>query len=269
MGVGDFDRLGWCAFPVDLGVQQWAHSVAPMAITIAADPAHRAQWLRHGETWFVGVNILPNDGQGAVPGGPPLQGVVMDWLQKRFGPIPLDRAQISVNYPGYPQQDPGESDANHRFRRNRDAAHVDGVLPIGPQRRRYMREPHAYVVGLPLTPADDQASPMVIWEGSHHIMAQAFADVWAPHPPETWGDIDITEAYHAARRTCFETCPRRVVHVPVGGAYVVHRLALHGVAPWADTAQAHPAGRIIAYFRPELPGGIGGLVKTDSFATTG
>jgi hypothetical protein len=30
-------------------------------------------------------------------------------------------------------------------------------------------------------------------------------------------------------------------------------MILHGMAPWADGAVADPDGRIIAYFRPELP----------------
>jgi len=38
-----------------------------------------------------------------------------------------------------------------------------------------------------------------------------------------------------------------------GEAYLVHRFALHGVAPWDEDAKAGPDGRMIAYFRPELP----------------
>jgi hypothetical protein len=52
------------------------------------------------------------------------------------GPLPLHRAQVSVTYPGYPAPDPEESDAAHRFRRDRDAAHLDGLLPVGPEKRR-------------------------------------------------------------------------------------------------------------------------------------
>jgi len=40
-----------------------------------------------------------------------------------------------------------------------------------------------------------------------------------------------------------------------GQAYLLHRLALHGVAPWADGAEASADGRMVAYFRPILPGG--------------
>jgi hypothetical protein len=46
-----------------------------------------------------------------------------------------------------------------------------------------------------------------------------------------------------------------VVHGPPGCAYLLHRLTLHGVAPWDASAQAAPEGRLIAYFRPPMPGG--------------
>ena len=68
-------------------------------------------------------------------------------------------------------------------------------------------------------------------------------------PPETWRDRDITEAYHAARRQVFETCRRTVVTAGRGEAYLVHRLALHGIAPWGDGARADR--RMVIYFRPE------------------
>jgi len=37
-----------------------------------------------------------------------------------------------------------------------------------------------------------------------------------------------------------------------GEALLLHRMILHGMAPWADGAAAEPEGRIIAYFRPEF-----------------
>lgn len=222
-----------------------------MADRVVADPAN-THWLRHGGTWFAGVNVLENAADGSI-GDAPLEGPAMDALRKTGQwPYEWDRAQVSILYPGYPRQDPGEPPAAARYRRNRDAAHVDGLLPIGPDRRRMLREPHGFVLGLPLSKASPDASPMVVWEGSHRIMRAAFAPLLQAHPPGRWPQIDLTEAYHAARRICFENCPRRVVTAPVGGAYLVHRLALHGVAPWAEGATADPAGRMIAYFRPEI-----------------
>ena len=53
----------------------------------------------------------------------------------------------------------------------------------------------------------------------------------------------------------FETCRRVTVPAQPGEAYLVHRLALHGVAPWEDGAEAPEEGRMIVYFRPEFPAG--------------
>jgi hypothetical protein len=36
-----------------------------------------------------------------------------------------------------------------------------------------------------------------------------------------------------------------------GECYVLHRLALHGIAPWGEGAVAPTAGRMVAYFRPQ------------------
>jgi len=33
-------------------------------------------------------------------------------------------------------------------------------------------------------------------------------------------------------------------------------MTLHGVAPWSQNASAGPDGRMIAYFRPEMSGGV-------------
>jgi hypothetical protein len=64
-----------------------------------------------------------------------------------------------------------------------------------------------------------------------------------------WGREDITDTYVCARREAFETCPRVPVHAEPGQAYLVHRLALHGVAPWGVSPETGP--RVIVYFRPE------------------
>jgi hypothetical protein len=161
-----------------------------------------------------------------------------------------------VIYPGYPKPHTGETEAATRFRRDRDAAHVDGLLPIGPERHRMLREPHAFVLGLPMTQTDTGASPLVIWEGSHEVIRRALKTRLDPIPPQDWPNTDLTEAYTTARRAAFATCKRVCVHANPGEAYLVHRLALHGVAPWQTGANAPPEGRIIAYFRPELIGAM-------------
>ncbi|MGB3313258.1 MAG: hypothetical protein WBB85_02505, partial [Albidovulum sp.] len=100
------------------------------------------------------------------------------------------------------------------------------------------------------------ASPPVVWEGSHRIMARAFRSALAGARVSDWSDTDVTEIYQAARREVFQTCKRVVVHALPGEAVLIHRLALHGVSPWQDGAKVPPEGRIIAYFRPECPDGI-------------
>jgi len=164
---------GWRRFDYDASVADWAAHALQMAIPLAQDPQYHDDWLRCGGTWFVGVNLLPNDADGQLEGGPVLQGAAMAHLREAGLMDPLDKAQISVMYPGYPQQSETESAAAFKFRRDRDAAHVDGLLPVGPDKRRHLHEPHGFVLGLPLN--DAQACPMVVWEGSHEIMRAAFA----------------------------------------------------------------------------------------------
>jgi hypothetical protein len=249
-----FFERGWTAFPADPALTRWLAASAPAARATIRDPAH-AEWLRCDGTWFVGVNVLENDETGAVAGGPPVAGAAVDFIARRLGlsAFAWDRAQISVCFPGYPRQGDEEDDKAFAYRRNRDAAHVDGLLKEGPARRRFVREFHAFVLGIPITDHDADASPLVIWEGSHDIVRRAFAERFAGLDPAAWVDEDVTEAYHAARRTAFETCRRVAIHAKPGESYLLHRLSLHGMAPWRDGAQADPHdGRAIAYFRPGI-----------------
>ena len=251
----DFFEKGWVRFPNDPRLLDWIAQSLPAARATVVDPANE-QWHRCGGTWFAGVNVLPNDDAGAVTGGPPLTGTAVDFVHDVMGlsGFAWDKAQISICYPGYPKPMEGEPDAGYRFRLYRDAAHVDGLLPEGPQRRRFLREYHGFVLGFPMVDFSDDASPLVVWEGSHHVVREAFHDIYAGRLPEDWPNIDVTEAYHSLRRRIFETCRRVPVTAKPGEAYLVHRLALHGVAPWGDTASAGPDGRMIAYFRPDIGG---------------
>lgn len=255
----DLAARGWVRFGPDPALLRWARAALPPArAALAQSPAPR----RCGGTWDVGLDLLANDAAGRV-GDVPLDGAAMDAIARLFGPLPLHRAQLSAVHPGYPKPSGAESEAAFRYRLTRDAAHVDGLLACGPDRRRMIREPHAYILGLPLTGTGAGASPPVIWEGSHLVMARAFRAALADHPEADWPDVDVTEAYHAARREVFQTCRRVVAHAAPGEAVLIHRLALHGISPWQDGADAPPEGRIIAYFRPELPGGIGAWLSED------
>lgn len=249
--MADLGVQGWAKFAFDPAVAEWAAHADGAAAQAEADPKN-ADWLRCGGTWFVGVNALPNDPAGRLPDGPELTGAVIE-AARRISDAPLDRAQTSVCYPGYPKQGADEGDSAFRYRRDRDAAHVDGLYRIMPGRRRKLLERHAYILGIPLNDAPRDAAPFVVWEGGHEIVRAALAKRFAGIPPYLWADEDVTEAYQTARREVFATCDRTPIHAKPGEAFLVHRLALHGVANW-------PTGkgrRAIAYFRPELSTGAG------------
>lgn len=246
-----FLRRGWLRFGVDTAVSAWARSALPLALELSRDPDRIDRDLRCGGTWFVGANLLPNGPDGGGAGLPPLAGAAVDFIRDELGlrGFAWDRAQVSIVHPGYPRPDPHEGAAAFAYRRDRDAAHVDGLLPEGPRRRRFMTETHLFILGIPLDDPAEGAAPMVVWEGSHDVMRGAFADAFRGVAPQHWPRVDVTDAYHAARRRCFETLPRVELPARRGEAYLVHRLALHGVAPWRADEAAAP--RAVAYFRPD------------------
>lgn len=234
---------GWRKYRYSAEVAAWARHAHGQAQAVLRDPGH-AHWYRGENTWFAGVDCLPNDTSGRLPDGPPLVGEFLEDLPETV----LHPAQVSAVFPGYPKPMKGETEAAARYRRTRDGAHVDGLLPIGPDRRRMIREPHAFILGLPLTDGSAEESPLVVWEGSHLVMRRAFRSVFSGHPADAWPDVDLTEVYHAARREAFETCRRVTLPGVPGEAVVLDPLMLHGIAPW--TAGDGPP-RLVAYFRPE------------------
>ena len=245
-----FDCMGWIKFDYDRDIYDWVDAAHKEALRVVADPRLRADWLQCKGTWFVGVDALPSDATGSFA-KTPLKGRVMDWLAS-IQIKPMHPAQLSVIYEGYPKPREGESEGAFNYRLKRDAAHVDGLLPIGEARRRMLKEPHAYILGLPLNSCTFGASPLVIWEGSHIVIAETFEKELKVTSPQNWDKIDLTHVYHKARRYIFETCRRVIIHAEPGEAYVLHRLALHGISPWVDGAVAPKEGRMIAYLRPEL-----------------
>lgn len=244
---------GWEVFPAEPATAAWVEATRGPALAAVADPAQRGRWLRHGGTWFAGVDLLENDATGRVVQGVALSGAALAAAHGVSGRLALHRAQVSVTYPGYPGRDPGESDSAHRYRLTRDAAHLDGLLPEGPDKRRHLREPHGYILGVALTGAGPGAAPLVVYDRSHEVMRAAFRAAFGDTRPEGWGDIDVTDAYQTARRQCFAECDRVEITLAAGQAVLVHRLALHGIAPWAEGSTAGPDGRAITYFRPILP----------------
>jgi hypothetical protein len=250
--LDEFLQRGFLRCPAEAAVLRWAEAARPAAVHAVRDPA-QAHWLRCGGTWFVGVGALGNDDQGRVGGGPALAGQAMDFIRRELNlSLPLHPAQLSVCYPGYPKPSAEESEAAFAFRLKRDAAHVDGLLAEGPDRRRFLKEPHAYVLGVALTDRSPDAAPLTVWEGSHLIMREAFTQALANHAPADWGGVDLTALYQAARRKAFAGCRRVLLPLQRGESVLLHRHLLHGVAPWGADAQAGADGRMIAYFRPEF-----------------
>ena len=230
---------GWRKVAAHDFIHRWsfaAHPIAKKSLSESAEP------LRCGGTWAVGLDLLPNGADGSIAG------VLLPWDVLGLAPQPLHRAQLSAVYPGYPQPSADETETAYGFRLRRDSAHLDGLLPVGPDKRRQVKEPHAWILGLPLT--DGSASPLVVWEASHVVMQAALAKALAGHPPETWGEVDVTDAYQSARAEVFKTCNRLELPGRPGEAVVLHRHLIHGVAPWGDGATAPVEGRIVAYFRP-------------------
>lgn len=74
----------------------------------------------------------------------------------------------------------------------------------------------------------------------------ALADALAGAAPGREGERDLTEAYAAARRRVFATCLRVALPLAPGEAVLLDPRLLHGVAPWAEGAQAPPEGRVVA-----------------------
>lgn len=209
----------------DLRLANWAKAALGPAQMALKDTPRRA-----GGTWAVGLDLLENDSTGAIGG------VDLPWDILDLPHMPLHLAQLSVIYPDYPRQEPDQSDAAFRFMTQRDGAHLDGLLPEGPAKRRFLREPHAYILGLPLT--STASAPLVVWEGSHLMIQDALQ-----------GGGDVTDAYQTARAKVFDTCKRVEITAEVGEAVILHRALIHGVSPWKGGVSP----RIIAYFRPILP----------------
>ena len=232
---------GYVTFDYDANVAAWARAAYLETQNALSDPAVHSAQLRHGNTWFVGVDTLPNALDGSIA-GVPLNG---PW---HLPDLPMHRAQVSIVYAGYPQQDADESDANHRYRITRKAAHVDGLLPVGPERRRYPQELHAYILGVPLN--DVPTAPTVVWKGSHTIMRTALARAIGSQNP---ADVDVTDIYQAARRAVFQSCEMIALSAKPGESFLLDRFVLHGTDVWDAEFGTDPAeGRMIAFFRPEV-----------------
>ena len=253
---GDYFAVGWQILPPEPETLEWVAHALTDGMRALRDPKLK-HWYQCEDTWFVGLDALTNDVSGRIAGSRPLSGAAVAFISKTAGGWPeLHAGQLSAVFPGYPRPRSGETEAGFRYRLNRDAAHVDGVIGVGLPKRRFVKEPHQFILGVPLTQADAGAAPLVVWQGSHLVMKEAFKNTFQGVAESALSEFDVTEVYQAARKRVFETCQRLELHAPPGAAILLHRLTLHGVAPWQDGALADPEGRLIAYFRPPMRGGV-------------
>lgn len=233
---------GWQIIGPNPDIANWAMAAHSLALQTLAT---RKEVWRCGGTWLVGVDALPNAENGNVPGA------TFPWDALPLTPENLHKAQLSVIKPGYPQPSHAETEAAFKYRLNRDAAHLDGLI-LQPDGARHMEEPHHWILGIPLNACDTTASPLVVWDGSHDILRLALLKFLSPYSPEDWSQIDLNPTYQAARREIFATCTRQVLPVLPGQATVLHRHLLHGTAAWIPGASAPDEGRMIAYLRPQM-----------------
>ena len=129
---------------------------------------------------------------------------------------------------------------------------MDGILPIGYSKRRYAKEYHAFILGIPLVNFNEFAAPVVVWEGSHRIIRTFLSRVLTKNTVKLWDNLDITEIYQEARKEVLSKCKKRIINVPLGGSYILHRLAVHGIMPWEKKGKSENNSRMVAYFRPVL-----------------
>ncbi len=248
----EYARKGWHVFDRDARLTRWVNASLGEARKTINDPINR-KWLRHGGTWFAGVNVFNNDALGALGQGPRLHGNAVRFIEELTGkPLALDKGQLSVCYPGYPKPSPAESDLAFAYRCNRDAAHIDGILKEGQE--RYLREFHDYIFAIPMVDVDHLASPFVVWSGSHSIVRRRLLDALSGYRAAQWSQVPIKQVYQALRKEIFDSCERVEVHLKVGQALVAHRLLLHGTSPWRKNAMASEDGRMMCFFRPATLG---------------
>jgi hypothetical protein len=245
---------GWVQLPVSTELEAWQNHALPLALQCmqARDLQH---WWRYQKTWFVGVNALSNDSTGALDTGPSLPTGLLKQLTDYVActRLDLDQAQVSACMPGYPKASPNEPTTSFAFRNTYFAAHMDGLHTLGLQRRRHLIEQHSFILGIPLSKHLPEAGPVMVWPGSHKLV-QAWLQSELGHlPAEQWQDVDLTASYQTMRQQVLASMQPVPIHAPLGGAYLIHRHAIHGQGHWPENiANVGDNGRIIAYFRPCL-----------------
>ncbi len=250
--LSDMANQGWHRLAANAALLNWSQAHLPAA-QACMQATQNLQWWRYQDTWFAGVNALDNDKLGAVANNPSLPKSLLTSLANYCeSPIkPLDQGQISAIFPSYPQIDPQQSTAANRFRQEHFAAHLDGLVPLGTQRRRHLTEQHSFILGISLTEHPPAAAPIMVWPGSHQRIQQWLINTLEGMPPNQWQEVDLTYAYQTLRHQILHDTQPQALHLAKGEAYVLHRHIIHGMGHWPeDLEDGHQQGRIIAYFRP-------------------
>ena len=252
----DYSTRGWVALPFSDDLFSWVNGVKASVNQKLQLMCEEEKDVRCGGTWFPGVNFLDNDPHGNIDGS--IFPSDLTDLKKKLEPAFsgfYDRAQISICYPGYPKKMDDETVSAFNYRKNRFAAHLDGLLPIGQHRRRFLMEHHAFIYGIPINLTGEGSSPCVVWEGSHKVVQNEFKSFLTFRKIHSLQDQDVTEFYSSIRKKIFASCRMKKIWLPVGQSYLIHRLTLHGILPWVRDAKNTNVNRTVAYFRPHLIGG--------------
>ena len=250
--LNQYQTRGWLKFDFDPVLNDWVDWTLPYAKQCLSDES-LAEWWRYQNTWFVGVNALANDKEGSIDSGPVLSGVAVDFMRQwlNFSLQDLDQAQVSAIFSGYPKPHHSDSEAGFKYRLNRDAAHVDGLLKLGANGERYALEYHQYILAIPLNSVSALASPLVLWEKSHLLMRDRFQKFFDQYQKSEWPSTAVNEIYQQTRREIFMNFKRIEVSVQPGQALLIDRHMLHGTSPWRAEQGQDECGRLIAFFRPQ------------------
>ncbi|MDG2355629.1 MAG: hypothetical protein P8L82_06390 [Paracoccaceae bacterium] len=260
----NFVENGWCFLDNHIENCRWIKAAKANIRNKFRQKEYRDSDFRSGATWFAGINFLDN-GIGGDVDGISFSSVLWSQISGNFG-VNIkywDAAQVSICWQGYPGKDPSESEKSFKYRLKKYSSHVDGLIPIGPSKRRFAKEFHAFILGIPITNNRVDSAPLMIWEGSHKIFRNMFSKAFAGLSENEVSNLDVTEIYQKYRRKVFTTCPVKKVFSHNNQPYILDRHLLHGMGPWSaaidDSLLQHRnnlfrinpmSGRIVIYFRP-------------------
>ncbi len=254
---------GWCFLNTDNDHYDWINEAKKQIKFKFSQNLIKDKDFRSGSTWFVGTNFLDNNSQGKI-GNRQLSKKIIDNISNYFGTKIQywDKGQVSICWPGYPKKDTLESEKSFNFRIKRFASHIDGIIPLGLQKRRFAKEYHAFILGLPIMNNFKNNASLVVWEGSHKIFRNFFRNIYDGVSSNKISDTDITELYNECRNKVFTKCNVKKIVPNFKQPYLLDRHLLHGIDQWKDPNSGSYAiknkhlvnnlsnGRIVVYFRP-------------------